>query len=116
MHHPEVTDLWVTGGDPLVMKTSKLRWHLEPVLQARPAGLRTIRIGSKALSYWRFRFTHGKGADELLRFFGEIIGKGYCLALTAHFSHPVVLGGGLTLHGPIRRRPGERTSKNLSGS
>lgn len=92
MHHPEVTDLLVTGGDPSAMKTSKLRRRLEPVLQARPAGLRTIRIGSKALGYWRFRFTHGKGADELLRSFEEIVGKGYHVALTAHFSHPVEMG------------------------
>jgi L-lysine 2,3-aminomutase len=31
--HPDVTDLLMTGGDPMVMKTSNLKQYLEPLLE-----------------------------------------------------------------------------------
>lgn len=84
--HPEVTDVLVTGGDPLVMSTRVLRRYLEPLLQIET--LRSIRIGTKAPAYWPFRFTEGEDADDLLRFFEEIRARGKNVALMAHYSHP----------------------------
>lgn len=89
--HPEVTDLLVTGGDPMIMRTSVLRRYLEPVLTAELPHLRHIRIGTKALSYWPQRFVSDSDADDLLRFFEEVVASGRHLALMAHYSHPAEL-------------------------
>jgi L-lysine 2,3-aminomutase len=50
--HPYVTGLLFTGGDPLIMKTSVLANYIEAVLDEDISHLRTIRIGTKALSFW----------------------------------------------------------------
>ena len=49
--HTEVTDLLVTGGDPMVMKTRSLAQYLEPLLQPEFDHIQTIRIGTKALTF-----------------------------------------------------------------
>lgn len=87
----QVTDVLFTGGDPMIMRTKILRSYIEPLLKADLPGLRTIRIGTKALTYWPFRFTTDDDADDLLRLFEEVAKKGIHLALMAHFSHPVEL-------------------------
>jgi KamA family protein len=93
--HPEVSDLLVTGGDPLIMTTRALRRYLEPVLDPALAHVQTIRIGSKALAYWPARFVDDDDADDLLRFFERIVASGRHVALMAHFSHPRELEGDL---------------------
>jgi KamA family protein len=98
----EVTDLLVTGGDPLVMKTSSLKEYLDPILKPGLAHVQTIRIGTKALSYWPARFVYDCDADDLLRLFERIVLKGKHLALMAHVSHPVELQNDLVLEA-IRR-------------
>ena len=89
--HPEVSDVLVTGGDPLIMKTRVLRSYLEPLLADELAHVRNIRIGSKSPAYWPQRFVTDADADDLLRFFEEIVAKGRHVALMAHYSHPVEL-------------------------
>lgn len=89
--HPEVTDLLVTGGDPLIMSTKKLALHLEPLIDGKTGNLSNIRLGTKALGYWPYRFTTDKDADELLRLFEKITASGKHLALMAHFNHPAEL-------------------------
>jgi L-lysine 2,3-aminomutase len=86
--HPEVSDVLVTGGDPLVMRASVLRRYLAPLLAAELPGLSSIRIGTKALAYWPQRFFRDDDADELLRLFEEVTARGIQLALMAHASHP----------------------------
>ncbi|OZG74518.1 lysine 2,3-aminomutase [Hahella sp. CCB-MM4] len=85
--HPEVTDVLVTGGDPLVMKTKNLRAYLEPLLSPEFDHIRTIRIGSKALTFWPQRFVTDNDADDLLRLFEEVQAAGKHLALMAHYNH-----------------------------
>lgn len=89
--HTEVTDVLFTGGDPLVMKTKILTNYFDPLLDARIENLQTIRIGTKALGYWPYRFTDDEDADDLLRLFERIVKSGRNLALMAHFNHPVEL-------------------------
>ncbi len=86
--HTEVTDVLVTGGDPMIMKSAALRAHLEPLLRPEYAHVQSIRIGSKALAYWPQRFVTDDDADDLLRFFSQVVASGRHLALMAHFSHP----------------------------
>jgi L-lysine 2,3-aminomutase len=70
------------------MSARNLRSYIEPILEANIPHLRTIRIGSKALSYWPYRFTRDKDADDLLALFREVKESGIHLALMAHFNHP----------------------------
>jgi L-lysine 2,3-aminomutase len=84
--HPEVTDVLLTGGDPMIMGTMRLRSHLEPLLTVPT--LATIRIGTKSLAYWPARFTTDPDADDLLRLFEKVVASGRTLAVMAHLSHP----------------------------
>jgi len=87
--HPEITDILVTGGDPMIMKTRMLRDYLAPLLSEELDHVRTIRIGSKSPAYWPQRFVTDDDADDALRFFEEVVESGKHLALMGHFSHPV---------------------------
>jgi KamA family protein len=87
-YHPEVTDLLYTGGDPLVMKASTLEKFILPVLEADLPGLQNIRIGSRVLTYWPYRFLTDNDSKELLHLFTRIVRSGKHLAFMAHFNHP----------------------------
>ncbi|MCC7092996.1 MAG: lysine 2,3-aminomutase [Ignavibacteriaceae bacterium] len=87
----EVTDVLFTGGDPLIMKTKILETYIRPLLESNLKHLRHIRIGTKALAYWPFRFLTDDGADDLLRLFSDVKKAGKHLAFMAHFNHPVEL-------------------------
>lgn len=89
--HPEVTDILFTGGDPLIMKAKNLAAYLEPLLEADLPNLQTIRIGTKALGYWPYKFLTDEDAGDLLALFEKIVKKGINLAIMAHFNHPVEL-------------------------
>ncbi|MFE0373438.1 KamA family radical SAM protein [Streptomyces tendae] len=84
--HPEVEDVLVTGGDPMIMTTDRLRNHLEPLLGVPT--LNTIRIGTKSVAYWPQRFVTDHDADDVLRLFENVVAAGKNIAVMAHFSHP----------------------------
>jgi KamA family protein len=86
--HPDITDILFTGGDPLFMKTKILEGYIDALLQADLPNLRSIRIGSKTLSYWPYRFLTDNDADALLALFEKIVSHGIHLAIMAHFNHP----------------------------
>lgn len=85
--HPEVTDILITGGDPLVMNTALLRQYIEPLLLFAPH-IKSIRLGTKALSYWPMRFFSDKDSSELIEFFKEIPQRGKALTIVSHITHP----------------------------
>jgi len=85
--HPEITDVLFTGGDPMIMKTKALESYILPILEEVPT-VKTIRFGSKALSYWPYRFTHDRDAEGLLDLFRKISASGRHVAFMAHFNHP----------------------------
>lgn len=86
--NPQVTDVLFTGGDPMIMSARVLAQYIEPLLDADLPNLRHIRIGSKSLSYWPYRFLTDDDADELLALFRRIGERGKHLAFMAHFNHP----------------------------
>ena len=88
--HPEVRDVIFTGGDPMIMRTGVLRRYIKPLLKIET--LRSIRIGTKALAWWPYRFTSDADADDLLRLCEEVIAAGKHLAFMAHYSLPRELG------------------------
>jgi len=91
--HPEVSDVLITGGDPLVMRTRILRRYVEPLL--RIPHVRHLRFATKAVAYWPQRFVSDDDADDLLRLFEEVVESGRHPALMAHYSHPVELSTGI---------------------
>lgn len=94
--HPEVTDVLLTGGDPLVMSTARLREIVEPLLAPEFEHLQSLRIGTRALTFWPFRFLGDQDAEELLRLFEEVVAAGRHLSLMAHLNHPRELDMGPT--------------------
>ncbi|UCD76405.1 MAG: hypothetical protein JSV91_05660 [Phycisphaerales bacterium] len=87
--NPQVTDMLITGGDPMVMKSSLLEQYIEPLLKLDQ--LLTIRIGTKAVAYWPHRFVTDPDADDLLYLFERVMDHGKQLAIMAHYCHPVEL-------------------------
>lgn len=86
--HPEVSDVLYTGGDPLVMSARNLASYLLPVVEAGLPHVQRIRLGTRALGFWPYRFTSDADAPELLALFRRIVRGGHHLALMAHFNHP----------------------------
>ena len=90
--HPEISDVLITGGDPMIMSASNLRGYVEPLLAPELDSVRTVRIGTKAPAYWPFRFVSDPDADDVLRLFEDVVASGRHLAVMAHYSHPAELG------------------------
>jgi KamA family protein len=86
--HTEVSDVLFTGGDPMVMRGWHLRAYIEPLLKPAYEHLRHIRIGTKSLAFWPYKYVSDPDADTVLRLFEQVVKSGRHLALMAHFSHP----------------------------
>jgi len=85
--HPEISDILFTGGDPMIMKASMFSVYTDALLDAKLPNLKTIRIGTKAVSYWPYKFLTDSDADETLKNFEKIVKSGTHLAIMAHFNH-----------------------------
>lgn len=86
--HGQVTDLLITGGDPMVMKASTLAVYTEPLLGREFEHVQTLRIGTKSLSFWPYRFVTDSDADDLLRLLERLVNAGKHVAIMAHYNHP----------------------------
>ncbi len=82
-----ITDLLITGGDPMVMKTRHVVNYLEPLLKPELEHMQTVRIGTKALTFWPQRFVTDDDAQELLDLFKKLVDGGKHIAIMAHFNH-----------------------------
>ncbi|NNC85080.1 MAG: lysine 2,3-aminomutase [Bacteroidia bacterium] len=87
--HPEVSDVLFTGGDPMIMKTKILKTYIEPLLEVD--SVKTIRLGSKALSYWPYKFTTDDDSVATLQLLEKVVKAGKNLSFMAHVNHPVEL-------------------------
>ena len=85
--HKEVSDLLVTGGDPMVMKSDTLGNYIEPLASAEYSHIQNIRIGTKALSFWPYRFISDPDSDDLAALLERMIEAGKHIAIMAHFDH-----------------------------
>jgi len=86
--HTEVSDVLFTGGDPLIMKSHILQRYIEPLLAPELDHISSIRIGTKAMSFWPYRFLTDDDAGDVLRLFEKVHRAGRQLAVMAHYSHP----------------------------
>lgn len=85
-NRPEVTDVLLTGGDPMVMSAERLARHLLPLLEVPT--VETVRIGTKSIGYWPGRFTTDPDAAALLSVLRRVVESGRTLAVMLHVSHP----------------------------
>lgn len=83
-----ITDILFTGGDPMIMSVKHLETYIDAILKSRKHNISTIRIGSKSLSFWPYRYLTDKDADDILRLFEKVSNAGIHLAFMAHFNHP----------------------------
>jgi KamA family protein len=86
--HREISDVLLTGGDPMVMKAKLLARYLEPLLEPGFEHVQTIRLGTKMLAYWPYRVLSDEDSDELLELLERVVASGRHLAVMAHFVHP----------------------------
>jgi len=85
--HSQITDVLFTGGDPLIMGAKQLRSYILPLIYDNIQHLKTIRIGSKSLAFWPYRFLTDHDSEDLLDLFKEICDSGINLSFMAHFNH-----------------------------
>lgn len=86
--HKEVTDILFTGGDPMVMSAQILEGYIAPLLESEFSHIRSIRIGTKSLAYWPYRYLTDDDSDAVIGLFDKVISAGKNLSIQAHFNHP----------------------------
>ena len=84
----QVSDVLLTGGDPMFMGAEALRRQVEPLLDQSLEHVSNIRIGTKSVAYWPQRYVSDQDSDQILRLFEKVVRSGRQLALMAHFDHP----------------------------
>ena len=89
-----VTDILFTGGDPMVMSATILESYILPLLEPEFDHIRSIRIGSKSLAYWPYRFLTDADSKQILELFSKVTATGKNFSFQAHFSHPKELSTG----------------------
>ncbi|TCN53021.1 lysine 2,3-aminomutase [Flavobacterium circumlabens] len=87
--NPQISEVLFTGGDPMIMNSRVLDSYIEPLLKVD--SIKTIRIGTKALSYWPYKFTTDEDAEGMLNVLAKVTKAGKHLGFMAHFNHPVEL-------------------------
>ena len=81
--HKEISEVLVTGGDPLTLKTGRLESILRQLREIDHVGL--IRIGSKMLAYNPFRILNDPDLPSVLSRYSTPEKR---IWLMAHFNHP----------------------------
>lgn len=72
----------------MVMKSKHFSRYIDPIITDKELShLTTVRIGTKSLSYWPYRFITDDDADEMLKAFERIVNSGKHLSIMAHFTH-----------------------------
>jgi KamA family protein len=85
--HKEITDILLTGGDPMIMSLKKLKIYIEPLLAPEFNHIQTIRIGTKSVAYWPYKYVTDHDAEGVLQLFEEVVNAGKHLAIMGHYNH-----------------------------
>ena len=73
----------------MVATAAILRSYIKPLISDDgPPNLETIRIGTKSLAWWPYRFLSEPDSKDVLDLFSNIISSGRHLTIQAHFSYP----------------------------
>lgn len=101
-NHTEISDILMTGGDPMIMNLKNLKIYLEPLLQPEFNHIKNIRIGTKSVAYWPYKYVTDKDSDGILELFEKIVRAGKHLAIMGHYNHWKELSTDVS-HEAIRR-------------
>lgn len=84
-----VHEILFTGGDPMIMSPRTIKKYIDTLIDADLPNLKTIRFGTKSLTWWPFIFLpqYNEEAQEMLDLFRYITDSGYHLSIMAHFNH-----------------------------
>ncbi|MGC9456168.1 MAG: KamA family radical SAM protein [Halothiobacillaceae bacterium] len=82
-----ISDLLMTGGDPMIMKTKHLESYLSRLVEPEFDHIQTVRIGTKALTFWPHRFVNDADSDELIALLERLVAAGKHVAIMAHYNH-----------------------------
>lgn len=86
--HKEVTDILITGGDGGYMGYERMREYLMPLVEEKELNhIKTLRIGSRALTYLP-EFILEDDYTKYLELFQHLIDNGIQIAWMSHFSTP----------------------------
>ncbi len=85
--HPEITDVLFSGGDPMIMTAGRLEVYIDALLNLGFSNLKTIRIGTKSLSYWPYKYLTDKDSDKILELFRKVTDAGIHFSIMAHINH-----------------------------
>lgn len=88
-NNPGVSEVLITGGDPMVMSPRIFESYIDAILTIDT--IKSIRIGTKSLSYWPYKLVTNPERDEMLAVLKKVVDSGRHLAIMAHFNHPVEL-------------------------
>lgn len=81
--HPEVTNVLLTGGDPMILRTPKLEKIISALREIEH--VRIIRIGSKIPAYNPFRFLNDTALIAMFKKYSQPNRRIYMMC---HFDHP----------------------------
>lgn len=81
--HPEITNVLLTGGDPLILATPKLKDLISGIRAIEH--VRIIRIGSKMVSFNPYRIINDPDLADMIRQYSTPEKRIYIMA---HFNHP----------------------------
>ena len=90
-NHKDVTDVLITGGDPMIMNTRSMEEIIAPLLGPGLEHIQNIRVGTKSVSYWPQRYVSDRDADDLLHLFERVVASGKNMAIMGHYNHAVEL-------------------------
>ncbi len=85
--HPDITDVLFSGGDPMVMNAGRLEIYIDALLTSGFSNLKTIRIGTKSLSFWPYRYLTDNDSEKILELFSKVTDSGIHLSIMAHINH-----------------------------
>ena len=85
--HPEVSDVLVTGGDPMIMNARRIGALLDLLEEPELGHVTTVRFGTKSLTFWPHRFVDDADSEALLTRFRRFVDGGKQLALMLHVNH-----------------------------
>jgi KamA family protein len=82
-NHPEITNVLLTGGDPLLLSTAKLEKIVRQVREIDH--VKIIRIGTKMPAFYPMRITQDPSLAEMIKKYSTREKKIYMMV---HFNHP----------------------------
>jgi hypothetical protein len=86
--HPEVNDLLITGGDAGYLKPERFERYIMPLIEdPELVHVKTVRLGSRALSY-QPELVLSPDYEPMLELFDLLYSNGIQAAWMAHFSTP----------------------------